>query len=655
MSTFRRLLVKLPLYNKIRSLKHKLVTAQNKLWKKTLDLKKIKKSLNKKGKKAPTGLKLVTHLRPLPTLSQKEYPEVAKDMSAFKTLVEHIAEAPKKVRLSLLQKKENVKSRRVASHIASKIGVNRKSILGTRKKCSMRRTEYAKEKAMVIRFLKKPGNSNPLPGKHDTSSKGIQKYTLSDTMSNLHQKFRVEHPNSTMSLATFCRQRPLYMKTILWADRRQCLCVQHQNGILKLKAIHNNMSVSRFLDANSEDDITNMLQSLPDKNISYREWQKEDVPYQGTTIKKLRLKHLELSKVEFCDQFQQQFADLRQHVFRMRKQFTEIEHLKNSLETQTEATCQLDYSENYACKFQDEPAQAFYDRRQVTVHPMVIHYRQNDESLNHKSFVGISSDRSHSAPTTFAFLRKLVPEVLKIIPHLTKIHYISDSPVSQYRNKSIAKIVSHHEEYFQGIQATWDFLESGHGKGPCDGVGGSIKRSADVAVKHGSIISNAEEFFAWAQTYSSTISCIYVTTQEISYAERMLKNATPCKGLGKCHSIRPYNGSIWISETSCYQDCCARTLSCQSWTDTQVKVFTNQPEEDVHDTHQDEVEYTVGTIVDVTYGNKVYRGQIIEYDGGNHDYNVKFMKRNKDGNYFWPKSNTWSAWVLPADIVNVIE
>lgn len=43
----------------------------------------------------------------------------------------------------------------------------------------------------------------------------------------------------------------------------------------------------------------------------------------------------------------------------------------------------------------------------------------------------------------------------------------------------------------RGIQATWNFHESGHGKGVPDGVGGALKRAAKNLVLHGKDITNA--------------------------------------------------------------------------------------------------------------------------------------------------------------------
>lgn len=47
-----------------------------------------------------------------------------------------------------------------------------------------------------------------------------------------------------------------------------------------------------------------------------------------------------------------------------------------------------------------------------------------------------------------------------------------------------------------GFEAmTWSFFESGHGKGPADGVGGYLKRKADQIVADGEDIPNAQQFY----------------------------------------------------------------------------------------------------------------------------------------------------------------
>ena len=51
------------------------------------------------------------------------------------------------------------------------------------------------------------------------------------------------------------------------------------------------------------------------------------------------------------------------------------------------------------------------------------------------------------------------------------------------------------------------YLESGHGNGPCDGLGASVKREANMAIKQGTVlIQNGDHFYAWTQEYESILS-----------------------------------------------------------------------------------------------------------------------------------------------------
>lgn len=140
------------------------------------------------------------------------------------------------------------------------------------------------------------------------------------------------------------------------------------------------------------------------------------------------------------------------------------------MQASTECSVQMDFSENWTTKYQDEPSSVYYDKAQTTVHPMVVHYIDDHGQLKVRSYTGIGDETSHAAPTVYAFVSVLVAELPNLLPNLVKIHFISDSPRSQYRNKTIVAMLSKFRCLF-GLYATWTCLEAGHGKGPCDGIG----------------------------------------------------------------------------------------------------------------------------------------------------------------------------------------
>jgi hypothetical protein len=73
------------------------------------------------------------------------------------------------------------------------------------------------------------------------------------------------------------------------------------------------------------------------------------------------------------------------------------------------------------------------------------------------------------------------------------VHFIYDSPSGQYRNRTNAYLLS--AALDRGFHfTTWNFCESGHGKGAPDGVGAAAKRQADEYVTRVYNILNAKDF-----------------------------------------------------------------------------------------------------------------------------------------------------------------
>lgn len=623
-----------------------------------------------------TPTKEAQDLLRLHNISPRKQPRIMHELVSYNALARQVRALSKGKRVAVMRK-GNMRQPRMASTIAKRIGLDRKNVFTKQRVRRAKRMRRARDKESVVIFLQRSDNSTPLPGKKDALAKGKQKYALNDTLTNLYDKYVKENPNRNISLTTFQRQRPFWMKTIQWAERRQCLCLKHENASLLLKAVKETLSPNTFLQRNIGDEIGNVVEALPQDIVTFSEWLKEDVPYKGTILKKIRLQqHQELSKENFLIKFTDVFTDLREHVRIIDTQREQIDYMRNCLEPGIEITCQLDYAENYNCCYQDEPSHVFFDKQQVTIHPMVIHYKEG-ENLLHKSYVGITSETNHSAPTTIAFLTKLVEEVKVMLPGLRMIHYVSDSPASQYRNKSIMQFLGKHTALF-GVVATWDYLEAGHGKGPCDGVGGSIKRSADIAVKKGTtIISSAKDFFSWAsRNEESAITALYINAGNIEAGKRHIKNATLVKGISKVHSVREYDGILWMRETSCHQACCSITPTCEGWISTEMAVEHAEPEEPevehaepeepeveqemaedaepANETvHNQAVLYNVGDLVEAQYGSRRYRGRVIEYDTESSDYFISFMQGKKDGTFIWPKRKD-EVWVTSANVLHLI-
>ncbi|CAG2248624.1 unnamed protein product [Mytilus edulis] len=171
----------------------------------------------------------------------------------------------------------------------------------------------------------------------------------------------------------------------------------------------------------------------------------------------------------------------------------------------------------------------------------------------------ISDELSHTAAAVLAFLRSLLPKLHELVPNMSCVHYISDSPTSQYRNRYIFNVVAEHVSLFN-VPASWQYFEAGHGKGPCDGVGAVAKRMADNAVKRDKhVIQDAKSFFAWASQSESSINYMWVGKDSIAQADIDIKatELKPIKGTMLLHAVFGHNESTIITrEKSCFCEEC---------------------------------------------------------------------------------------------------
>jgi hypothetical protein len=101
-------------------------------------------------------------------------------------------------------------------------------------------------------------------------------------------------------------------------------------------------------------------------------------------------------------------------------------------------------------------------------------------SNKHVSFVVISETNVHDTVAVHLFQKALMDFLTKTIQKPKKVIYFSDGCAAQYKNRKNFSNLCHHEEDF-GMIAEWHFFATSHEKGPCDGVGGTVKRLAAQA------------------------------------------------------------------------------------------------------------------------------------------------------------------------------
>lgn len=87
---------------------------------------------------------------------------------------------------------------------------------------------------------------------------------------------------------------------------------------------------------------------------------------------------------------------------------------------------------------------------------------------------------------------------------------MSDGAVSQYKNRFNLMTIANHKQDF-GLECEWHFHATSHGKGPHDGVGGTIRRMAaneSLSRIYDNQINTSRLFYEYAKKKCTNINGI---------------------------------------------------------------------------------------------------------------------------------------------------
>ncbi|KAI4811884.1 hypothetical protein KUCAC02_014755 [Chaenocephalus aceratus] len=315
--------------------------------------------------------------------------------------------------------------------------------------------------------------------------------------------------------------RPFWVVNPTLADRQTCLCKVHENLTFLAEKLHT-LKLIRSVDM---EDLTSSISCNPNSkdcmynecphckgqefaiaaevnlqaNVKLTQWstetvirekknkdgKKDKVPMKITVKKKK-----DIVLADLLEMFQGQLRHFKRHTFNIKSQFTHYRELRKSM-TNQECLIHVDFSENYSCKLAAE-IQAMHfapNQKQATLHTGILPVGGTAE---HMCFGTISASKEKGPSAIWAHLSPILDEVKASYPSVEVVHFFSDGPCTQYRQKGNFFLFST-ELMNRGFKrGTWNFFEASHGKGAPDGVGGLLKRTADRLVSQGHDIPSAE-------------------------------------------------------------------------------------------------------------------------------------------------------------------
>nr|CAI5865004.1 unnamed protein product [Callosobruchus analis] len=130
---------------------------------------------------------------------------------------------------------------------------------------------------------------------------------------------------------------------------------------------------------------------------------------------------------------------LLSHEGRVLHQHHSISELKKKLKA-NEIIVHCDFSENYSMKYAEE-IQAFHfggARQQITLHTVVVYTKYESETVP-ESYCTLSESLNHGPAAIWAHLRPILTNYTQ--NGINTIHFLSDSPATQYRNKKCSALL----------------------------------------------------------------------------------------------------------------------------------------------------------------------------------------------------------------------
>ena len=161
---------------------------------------------------------------------------------------------------------------------------------------------------------------------------------------------------------------------------------------------------------------------------------------------------------DLCNLLEGKMVEFTEHLPRIRHQYKALKNLKDSL-SPSEIIVHVDFAENYCCKYGKEVQSVHFgaSRAQITLHTGVLY----SYGRAPQTFCTISEVTEHGSIPILAHLRKILEPYVAENPEVTTIHFLSDGPSTQYKNKIMFGLIAvTRSEIFPQLKSiTWNYSE----------------------------------------------------------------------------------------------------------------------------------------------------------------------------------------------------
>ena len=498
-----------------------------------------------------------------------------------------------------------------------------------------------------------------MPGKKDFVSikKNVhkQKRLLLCNLNELYALFKEQNPEVKIGFSKFCTLRPKWCVTVGSSGTHSvCVCTIHQNAKLLVNAIKTGHCTYKDLmgmivcDCDSKTCMVHRCDKCPGTD-SLREYletllseEHEEVAFQQwQTTDRSKMVTQTLNVDEFIELLVGAIDNLTSHSYIAKCQTKYLKRRKEELPDD----CALvlgDFAENYTFVVQDEIQSFHWSKLYCTLHPVVVYYKENGK-LAQNSFCFISDYLEHDTEFVFVIQRELLKILKETVPTITEVEYFSDGCAAQYKNyKNMLNLCRHKVDF--GIDATWVFFATSHGKSPCDGIGGTVKRltaRASLQRPYSDQILDVSSMLTFCKTNIPGIEFIYISKERmeevrVELRERFAMGHT-IPGTRSYHFFRPVSTNVIAYKRTAEDDAFAGSFNITGEPDIDARVTTEAIRLNVY--------------VACRYDEKWWIGVVEEVNEMEQDVKINFLHPPGPARSFrWPRRPD-VCWVPTTDVI----
>lgn len=210
----------------------------------------------------------------------------------------------------------------------------------------------------------------------------------------------------------------------------------------------------------------------------------------------------------------------------------------------------VDFSEAWKCKYTSEVQSCHYGQNLplITLHTGMYHTKQEKQA-----FCTISESKRQDAAAIWAYMNPVLNDIHTRFPHIDTVHFWSDGPSKQYKNKKNFHLLSTIPPQLGFKNVTWNFFPTSHGKGAPDGIGATVKRCADRIVLGGMDIANGMTFHQLVSSQLTGVHLHYVSNDDfLTYDSALPESLRPISGTRKVHQVVAQGNMIYCRDISCF-------------------------------------------------------------------------------------------------------